>query len=179
MKQSGLDRLFKPHSIAVIGASSDPQKAGHVVIRHLLAGQFQGPILPVAPPQPGHRWRARLSGHREPSLPDPPSSVPGANGYCRSSRSSARKEPEPPSYWPPSSPLTSACGSSICASNTASGCSAPTAWACCSRQGINASFSPLQRLRDRWRFSPSLQRSAPPSWIGPSSAKSASRPSSP
>lgn len=49
MKQSGLDRLFKPHSIAVIGASSDPQKAGHVVIRHLLAGQFQGPILPVAP----------------------------------------------------------------------------------------------------------------------------------
>jgi acetyltransferase len=49
MKQSGLDRLFKPHSIAVIGASCDPQKAGHVVIRHLLAGQFQGPILPVAP----------------------------------------------------------------------------------------------------------------------------------
>lgn len=49
MKQSGLDRLFKPHSIAVIGASSAPQKAGHVVIRHLLAGQFQGPILPVAP----------------------------------------------------------------------------------------------------------------------------------
>lgn len=49
MKQSGLDRLFKPHSIAVIGASGDPQKAGHVVIRHLLAGQFQGPILPVAP----------------------------------------------------------------------------------------------------------------------------------
>ena len=40
-------------------------------------------------------------------------------------------------------------------------------------QGINASFSPLQRLRDRWRFSPSRQRSAPPSWIGPNSAKSA------
>ena len=51
MKQSGLDRLFKPHSIAVIGASSDPQKAGHVVIRHLLAGQFQGPILPVGSPR--------------------------------------------------------------------------------------------------------------------------------
>lgn len=49
MKPSGLDRLFKPHSIAVIGASSDPQKAGHVVIRHLLAGQFKGPILPVSP----------------------------------------------------------------------------------------------------------------------------------
>ena len=49
MKPSGLDRLFKPQSIAVIGASSDPQKAGHVVIRHLLAGQFKGPILPVSP----------------------------------------------------------------------------------------------------------------------------------
>ena len=49
MKPSGLDRLFKPQSIAVIGASSDPQKAGHVVIRHLLAGQFKGPILPVNP----------------------------------------------------------------------------------------------------------------------------------
>ncbi|WOX48486.1 bifunctional acetate--CoA ligase family protein/GNAT family N-acetyltransferase [Aeromonas sp. XH] len=49
MKPSGLDRLFKPHSIAVIGASGDPQKAGHVVIRHLLAGQFKGPVLPVAP----------------------------------------------------------------------------------------------------------------------------------
>ncbi|MGY3896541.1 bifunctional acetate--CoA ligase family protein/GNAT family N-acetyltransferase [Aeromonas enterica] len=49
MKQSGLDRLFKPQSIAVIGASTNPQKAGHVVIRHLLAGQFKGPILPVSP----------------------------------------------------------------------------------------------------------------------------------
>ncbi|WP_447836165.1 bifunctional acetate--CoA ligase family protein/GNAT family N-acetyltransferase [Aeromonas salmonicida] len=49
MKPSGLDRLFKPHSIAVIGASTDPQKAGHVVIRHLLAGKFKGPILPVSP----------------------------------------------------------------------------------------------------------------------------------
>ncbi|WP_429234405.1 GNAT family N-acetyltransferase [Aeromonas salmonicida] len=49
MKPSGLDRLFKPHSIAVIGASTAPQKAGHVVIRHLLAGQFKGPILPVSP----------------------------------------------------------------------------------------------------------------------------------
>ncbi|WP_421239613.1 GNAT family N-acetyltransferase [Aeromonas enteropelogenes] len=49
MKASGLDRLFKPHSIAVIGASTDPLKAGHVIVRHLLAGQFKGPILPVTP----------------------------------------------------------------------------------------------------------------------------------
>ncbi len=49
MKASGLDRLFKPQSIAVIGASTDPLKAGHVIVRHLLAGQFKGPILPVTP----------------------------------------------------------------------------------------------------------------------------------
>lgn len=49
MKASGLDRLFKPHSIAVIGASTDPLKAGHVIVRHLLAGHFKGPILPVTP----------------------------------------------------------------------------------------------------------------------------------
>jgi predicted CoA-binding protein len=56
MKQSGLDRLFKPHSIAVIGASSDPQKAGHVVIRHLLAVSSR-PYTTRSPPQPGHRWQ--------------------------------------------------------------------------------------------------------------------------
>ncbi|MGL4888155.1 MAG: CoA-binding protein, partial [Aeromonas veronii] len=49
MNASGLDRLFKPQSIAVIGASTDPLKAGHVIVRHLLAGQFKGPILPVTP----------------------------------------------------------------------------------------------------------------------------------
>ena len=47
MKQSGLDRRLSnltrsPSS----GYSSDPQKAGHVVIRHLLAGQFRALYYP-------------------------------------------------------------------------------------------------------------------------------------
>lgn len=88
MKPSGLDRLFKPQSIAVIGASSDPQKAGHVVIRHLLAGQFKGPILPVSPHS---RAIAGVLAYPDiASLPSPrilPSSAPGTNGYYRSSRS--------------------------------------------------------------------------------------------
>lgn len=82
MKPSGTDRLFKPQSIAVIGASTDPQKAGHVVIRHLLAGQFKGPILPVSPHS---KAIAGVLAYPDiDSLPLPrtsPSSVPGGNGY--------------------------------------------------------------------------------------------------
>ncbi|USD63823.1 bifunctional acetate--CoA ligase family protein/GNAT family N-acetyltransferase [Vibrio sp. SCSIO 43140] len=44
-----LDTLFKPTSIAVIGASSKPSRAGSVVIKNLLMGGYQGTILPVHP----------------------------------------------------------------------------------------------------------------------------------
>ncbi|MGF1748252.1 bifunctional acetate--CoA ligase family protein/GNAT family N-acetyltransferase [Vibrio cionasavignyae] len=44
-----LDVLFKPESIAVIGASAKAQRAGGVVIKNLLLGGFQGTILPVHP----------------------------------------------------------------------------------------------------------------------------------
>ncbi|MGY3929164.1 bifunctional acetate--CoA ligase family protein/GNAT family N-acetyltransferase [Aeromonas simiae] len=49
MKPHGLERLLKPASIAIIGASTNPAKAGCVIMRHLLDGQFRGPILPVTP----------------------------------------------------------------------------------------------------------------------------------
>ena len=45
----GLDKLLKPKSIAVIGASDSPNRAGNVVIRNLLSGSFHGPIMPVTP----------------------------------------------------------------------------------------------------------------------------------
>ncbi|UTV30025.1 bifunctional acetate--CoA ligase family protein/GNAT family N-acetyltransferase [Photobacterium atrarenae] len=45
----GLDKLLKPKSITVIGASDNPSRAGNVVIRNLLAGSFHGPIMPVTP----------------------------------------------------------------------------------------------------------------------------------
>ncbi|MGI2261562.1 bifunctional acetate--CoA ligase family protein/GNAT family N-acetyltransferase [Shewanella sp. GXUN23E] len=47
MSQRTLAPLFKPSSVAVIGASSNPRRAGHVVIRNLIANGFSGPIMPV------------------------------------------------------------------------------------------------------------------------------------
>ena len=44
-----LERLFQPRSVAVIGASSRPMRAGAVVMRNLLSGGFDGPIMPVNP----------------------------------------------------------------------------------------------------------------------------------
>jgi acetyltransferase len=44
-----LNYLFQPSSIAVVGASNRPGRVGAVLMRNLLAGGFQGPILPVNP----------------------------------------------------------------------------------------------------------------------------------
>lgn len=44
-----LDQVLKPSSIAVIGASNLPQRPGNIVMRNLLQGGFDGPIMPVTP----------------------------------------------------------------------------------------------------------------------------------
>lgn len=44
-----LDVFFNPKSVAVIGASRDPQKVGHRVLRNLIEGGFQGEVYPVNP----------------------------------------------------------------------------------------------------------------------------------
>lgn len=44
-----LKYLFKPESIAVIGASSKPNSVGHSVMRNLLKAGFTGPIMPINP----------------------------------------------------------------------------------------------------------------------------------
>ncbi len=44
-----LTSLFKPKSVAVIGASSQPFRAGNIVIKNLLQGGFEGAIMPVTP----------------------------------------------------------------------------------------------------------------------------------
>ncbi|WP_067709657.1 bifunctional acetate--CoA ligase family protein/GNAT family N-acetyltransferase [Erwinia sp. ErVv1] len=49
MSQRGLEALLRPRSIAVIGASVRPDRAGYLMMRNLLAGGFSGPILPVTP----------------------------------------------------------------------------------------------------------------------------------
>ena len=49
MSTRNLEKLFKPQSVAVIGASNRPNAVGTVVMRNLLGGRFEGPIMPVNP----------------------------------------------------------------------------------------------------------------------------------
>jgi acetate---CoA ligase (ADP-forming) len=44
-----LDALLRPASVAVIGASTDPQKIGGIPISHMKASGYQGQIYPVNP----------------------------------------------------------------------------------------------------------------------------------
>jgi acetyl coenzyme A synthetase (ADP forming)-like protein len=44
-----IDVLFNPKSVAVIGASRDPEKIGHVLLRNFIEGGFRGPIYPINP----------------------------------------------------------------------------------------------------------------------------------
>jgi len=44
-----LDALFKPASVAVIGASNQPHSVGGEVMRNLLRAGFCGPVMPVNP----------------------------------------------------------------------------------------------------------------------------------
>ncbi len=49
MTVKSVEQLLKPHSIAIIGASNQPNRPGNAVMRNLLQGQFDGPIMPVTP----------------------------------------------------------------------------------------------------------------------------------
>lgn len=44
-----LKSLLEPKSIAVIGASRDPAKIGHVILKNLVEGGFAGQVYPVNP----------------------------------------------------------------------------------------------------------------------------------
>jgi acetyltransferase len=47
MAVRNLDKIFKPASVAVIGASNDAAKVGGIVLKKLLSGGFTGPVFPV------------------------------------------------------------------------------------------------------------------------------------
>jgi len=49
MDRTLLDGLFKPKSIAVIGASAKPGKIGYTVVKNLLQDKFEGSIYPINP----------------------------------------------------------------------------------------------------------------------------------
>jgi len=44
-----LESLFNPNSIAVIGASQDPKKVGHAILKNLVMFKFSGKLYPVNP----------------------------------------------------------------------------------------------------------------------------------
>jgi acetyl coenzyme A synthetase (ADP forming)-like protein len=46
---SDLNVFFRPHGVAVIGASRDPNKLGYGVVRNLLEHGYEGPVYPINP----------------------------------------------------------------------------------------------------------------------------------
>ena len=58
--RNSLDSLFRPKSIAVIGASGTPTKIGGVPIAHLKRYGYRGPIYPINPQYETHPGPARL-----------------------------------------------------------------------------------------------------------------------
>ncbi|MGR9108520.1 MAG: CoA-binding protein, partial [Gammaproteobacteria bacterium] len=49
MSIRNLEYLLEPKSVAVIGASVHSTSVGSIVLKNLLGGGFDGPILPVNP----------------------------------------------------------------------------------------------------------------------------------
>lgn len=83
MSTRNLDYLFKPRSVAVIGASRRPRSVGAVLARNLMNAGFDGPVMPVNPRERSiGATLAYPSIEALPITPDlavictPPSSVP-------------------------------------------------------------------------------------------------------
>ena len=49
MSVRNLERMFKPRSVALIGASARTNSVGHVIFRNLRRAGFAGPVMPVNP----------------------------------------------------------------------------------------------------------------------------------
>jgi acyl-CoA synthetase (NDP forming) len=48
-KISSLDAFFKPNSVAIVGASSDPKKVGNTALKNLVSMGYKGKVFPVNP----------------------------------------------------------------------------------------------------------------------------------
>ncbi len=46
-KISALDAFFKPKSVAIVGASSDPKKPGYTALKNLVSMGYQGKVFPI------------------------------------------------------------------------------------------------------------------------------------
>ncbi|MDW8004585.1 MAG: CoA-binding protein, partial [Thermofilaceae archaeon] len=48
-ERSNIEKLLRPRSIAVIGASRDPSKIGYQVLKNILSSGFRGSVYAVNP----------------------------------------------------------------------------------------------------------------------------------
>ncbi|HVP85055.1 MAG TPA: bifunctional acetate--CoA ligase family protein/GNAT family N-acetyltransferase [Rhizomicrobium sp.] len=84
MSIRNLEAIFRPRSVALIGASTHEHSVGNVVARNLMSGGFAGPVMPV---NPHHKAVAGSLAYPDvaslPMTPDlavictPPETVPG------------------------------------------------------------------------------------------------------
>src|SRR5574341_2136518 len=44
-----LEPIFRPKSVAVVGASNAPEKFGYIILKNILDAGFRGPVYPVNP----------------------------------------------------------------------------------------------------------------------------------
>ncbi len=44
-----ISSLLEPQSLAVIGASSNPEKSGHVLLKSIIVNHYKGQIYPINP----------------------------------------------------------------------------------------------------------------------------------
>jgi acetyltransferase len=84
MTVRNLDAMFRPRSIALIGASQRENSVGAVLARNLFQGGFDGPVMPVNPKHTHIQSVPTYPDiHALPSVPDlaivatPPDAVPG------------------------------------------------------------------------------------------------------
>jgi acetyltransferase len=84
MSIRNLDKMFRPRSIAVIGASARPKSVGAALMTNLMNGGFDGPIMPVNPKATAlHGIMTYKDVESLPLLPDlaviatPPDTIPG------------------------------------------------------------------------------------------------------
>ncbi|HYB72410.1 MAG TPA: CoA-binding protein, partial [Candidatus Sulfotelmatobacter sp.] len=65
-----LTPLLEPRSVAIIGASSSPEKSGYTLLKNIVDGGFPGPIYPINP-----KAQEILARRAYPSIGDVPGPV--------------------------------------------------------------------------------------------------------
>ena len=71
MSVTNLEYLFRPRSVAVIGATNDVANPGNIVMRNLMSGGFPGPVMPVSDEAEAIAWVLTYRSVKDlPKVPD-------------------------------------------------------------------------------------------------------------